>query len=77
MVPEIIDLCLVGVDEEYTNRGISAIISSELLKMLKSPKIKYAETNLNLETNYQIQNQWKRFKEIKHKRRISVTKKLA
>ena len=74
--PEIIDLCLVGVDEEYTNRGLSAIISAELLKMLKDPNIKYAETNLNLETNYQIQNQWKRFKEIKHKRRIAVVKKL-
>ena len=74
--PEIIDLCLVGVDPEYANRGISAIMSAELLKMLKQPGIKYAETNLNLETNYQIQNQWKRFKEIKHKRRISVVKKI-
>ena len=74
--PEIIDLALVGVDPEWANRGISAIISAELLKMLKDPKIKYAETNLNLETNYAIQNQWKRFTEVKHKRRRAYVKKL-
>ena len=74
--PEIIDLGLVGVDPEWANRGISAIISANLLKMLKDPKIKYAETNLNLEDNYAIQNQWKRFTEVKHKRRRSYVKKI-
>ena len=74
--PEIIDLGLVGVDPEWANRGISAIISAELLKMLKDPKIKYAETNLNLEDNAAIQNQWKRFTEVKHKRRRSYVKKI-
>ena len=74
--PEIIDLGLVGVDPEWANRGISAIISANLLKMLKDPKIKYAETNLNLENNYAIQNQWKRFTEVKHKRRRSYVKKI-
>ena len=44
--------------------------------MLKDPKIIYAETNLNLEDNYAIQNQWKRFTEVKHKRRRSYVKKI-
>ncbi|MCR4676424.1 MAG: hypothetical protein K5634_04245 [Sphaerochaetaceae bacterium] len=74
--PQILDLGLIGVDPEYLNRGISSIITSELLRMLKNPKIKYAETNLNLEDNAAIQNQWKRFKEVKHKRRRSYVKKI-
>ena len=74
--PDIIDLGLVGVDPEWANRGISAIVSAELLKMLKDPTIRYAETNLNLETNAAIQNQWKRFTEVKHKRRRSYVKKI-
>lgn len=75
--PEIIDLGLVGVDPEYENRGISVVITAELMKMLQADGIKYAETNLNLEENYAIQNQWKRFNEVKHKRRRSYVKRLA
>ena len=44
--------------------------------MLKDPTIRYAETNLNLETNAAIQNQWKRFTEVKHKRRRAYVKKI-
>lgn len=74
--PEIIDLGLVGVDPEWANRGVSVIISAGLERMLRAPGVKYAETNLNLEDNYMIQNQWKRFREIKHKRRRSYVKSL-
>lgn len=72
--PDVIDLGLVGVDPEYENRGISVVISAALMKMLQADGVKYAETNLNLETNYAIQNQWKRFNEVKHKRRRSYVK---
>ena len=65
--PDVIDLCLIGVDPEWLNRGVSVIISAGLLKMLADPRIKYAETNMNLEENYAIQNQWKRFDEQKIK----------
>ncbi len=74
--PEIIDLALVGVDPEYANRGISAAFSGPLMRMLAQDGVKYAETNLNLETNYAIQNQWKRFDAVQHKRRRSYVKKL-
>ena len=67
--PSVIDLALIGVEPEYANRGISIAISAELMKMLANDGIEYAETNLNLEDNHAIQNQWKRFKEVKHKRR--------
>ena len=74
--PRVIDLGLVGVAPEYANRGISTAISAALLRMLKEDGIEYAETNLNLETNYSIQNQWKRFKAVRHKRRRSYVKAL-
>ncbi len=74
--PEIIDLGLIGVDPDWAMRGVSVAISAELERMLRAPGIKYAETNLNLEDNAMIQNQWKRFREVKHKRRRSFVKKL-
>lgn len=74
--PEILDLCLVGVDPEYLNRGVSTVVSAGLMRMLREDGIRYAETNLNLEDNYAIQNLWKRFREVKHKRRRAYVKKL-
>ena len=65
--PSIIDLCLIGVDPEWLNRGVSVIVSANLMKMLQRPEVLYADTNLNLEDNYAIQNQWKRFDEEKVK----------
>lgn len=72
--PEIIDFGLIGVDPVYLNKGVSTIIISALIHALKDSRIKYAETNLNLEENYAIQNLWHRFKEVKHKRRRSYVK---
>ena len=74
--PKIIDLGLVAVAPEYANRGISCAISSELMKMLREDGVEYAETNLNLEDNAAIQNQWKRFKAVQHKRRRAYVKRL-
>ena len=74
--PKIIDLGLIGVDPAWAMRGVSVAVSAELERMLRAPGIEYAETNLNLEDNLMIQNQWKRFREVKHKRRRSYVKKL-
>ena len=72
--PNVIDLCLIGVDPEWLNRGVSIIVSAGLMNMLKD--VEYAETNMNLEDNYAIQNQWKRFDEQKIKRHRCYTKQL-
>ena len=74
--PKVIDLGLIAVDPEYLNRGISAVVSNEVMRMLREDGIEYAETNPNLEFNYAIQNQWKRFRQVKHKRRRAYVKKL-
>lgn len=74
--PEIIDLALIGVVEKYRGKAIATALINEVVGMLSDGNIKYAETNLNLETNTDIQNQWKSFTSVQHKRRRSFTKKL-
>jgi GNAT superfamily N-acetyltransferase len=76
--PQIIDLCLVGVDPEYLNRGISGALSLAIMKMLRdNPRLKWADTNLNLEDNYAILNQWHRFQREECKRYRAYVKKLS
>ena len=73
--PEIIDLGLIGVDPEYLNRGVSGALSVAIMHMLRDHRnVKWADTNLNLEDNYAIQNQWRRFQRIEHKRFRSYVK---
>ncbi len=74
--PEVVDLALIGVIPEYRSKAIATSIIGEMIKMLSKGGIKYAETNLNLETNTKIQNQWKAFKSVQHKRRRSYVKKI-
>jgi len=71
--PKVIDCALIGVDPEYLNKGISVMVSAALVKMLGEEGIEYAETNINLEDNWAIQNQWKRFdRQILRRRRAYV-----
>ena len=74
--PKILDLALVGVLPEYMNRGISSVFMSALQEMLLKGNVEYCETNLNMEDNYQIQNQWKHFRNVLHKRRRAFVQKL-
>ena len=74
--PEIIDLGLIAVRPDYINCGVTAIIAAGLIDILKQDGVKYAETNLNLEDNFAIQNLWKRFNAERHKRRRSYVKVL-
>lgn len=74
--PEIIDLGLVGVSAAYCNKGVSAAFMSRLMDFMRESGIKYAETNLNLETNMNIRTQWKHFNSVEHKRRRAFIKHL-
>ena len=74
--PTVLDLCLIGVDPAWFNRGVSVVVCKGLIDMLKRKKIQYADTNLNLEDNYAILNLWKRFDQQVVKRYRSYVKKL-
>ena len=72
--PEIIDLALIGVLPAY--RGVSLIMIDAIGRMMTEGTAKYCETNLNLEENYNILNQWKHFDNVLHKRRRCFIKKI-
>ena len=74
--PRVLDLCLVGVDPIWFNRGISVVVCMGLIDMLQRKNIEYADTNLNLEDNYPILNLWKRFDSQVVKRYRCFVKKL-
>ena len=75
--PSVLDLCLVGVDPAWLNRGVSVIVCKGLVDMMqRKKKIQYADTNLNLEDNYAILNLWKRFDSQVVKRYRCYVKKL-
>lgn len=74
--PRSIDLGLVGILPKYRRSGLSAYIMIVLRDMLEMDKVEYLETNLNLETNANIQTQWKYFDSIQHKRRRSYIKSI-
>lgn len=74
--PKIIDLALIGVIPEYRMKGVSSVILYRLMQMLQTEGVEYCETNLNLEENYSILNQWRAFDNVQHKRRRCFIKKL-
>ncbi len=74
--PKIIDMALIGVLPKYQSKGVNAVALQSLVEMLKKYGVEYCETNLNLETNVQVQSQWKYFDARQHKRRRSYIKKI-
>lgn len=74
--PRVIDLGLIGVVPKFQSKAIASAMIYQTLMMMKNNHIEYAETNLNLEDNNNIQNQWKAFDARLHKRRRSYKKVL-
>jgi HD superfamily phosphohydrolase YqeK len=74
--PTSVDFALVGIMPKYRKSGLTTFMATVLHDILKDEKVKYMETNLNLETNANIQALWKRFEHIQHKRRRAYKKDL-
>ena len=74
--PKWVDLGLIGVIPEYRGKAIATAILNRMMKFLCNGKITHAETNLTLETNANILNQWKAFKTVRHKKRRAFVKTL-
>lgn len=71
-----IDLYLTAVKPEYQDKGVNAIVISEINKLLIKNKITTVETNRELETNHKVQAQWKFYTTRQHKRRRCYKKNL-
>lgn len=71
--PEALDLLLVAVRPDYQNKGVNALLFTDLIPVYQKLGFKYAESNPELEMNEKVQNQWQYFHTEQHKRRRCFT----
>ncbi|MDL2222542.1 hypothetical protein LJB98_00405 [Bacteroidales bacterium OttesenSCG-928-M11] len=64
---EVVDLYLAGVLPEYQSKGVNALLFYDLIPVFNKIGYKYAESNIELESNQKVQSQWKYF-DTKHVR---------
>ena len=72
----ILDLLLVAVKPEYQNKGVNALLFSDLIPVYQQLGFEYAESNVELELNGKVQAQWDYFKTEQHKRRRAFIKEI-
>ncbi len=73
---DVVDLMLVAVKPEYQNKGVNALLFSDLIPVYIKNGYKYAESNLELEDNASVQLQWQYFDRRLHRRRRAYRKSL-
>jgi hypothetical protein len=74
--PKELEMALIGVRHEYKNTGINAIALSRIIKNIINSNVTVVESNPMLETNYNIQQQWKLFENEVVKKRQTYKKKI-
>lgn len=70
------DLYLVAVKKEYQGMGVNAILMDHINKVFIRHGIRKVESNPEMETNVNVQSQWKFFEQRQHKRRRCFIKHL-
>lgn len=73
---DVVDLLLVAVKPEYQNKGVNALLFTDLIPGYIANGYKYAESNLELEGNESVQKQWEYFERRQHRRRRAWRKDL-
>ena len=71
-----LDLLLVAVLPDWQNKGVNALFFHDLLPLYISGGYKWVETNIELEDNQKVQQQWVYFERRQHKRRWCFRKNL-
>lgn len=66
---DVVDLMLIAVKPEYQNKGVNALLFSDLIPRFIANGYKYAESNVELEGNESVQKQWEYFERRQHRRR--------
>lgn len=66
---DVVDLLLVAVRPEYRSKGVNALLFTHLIPNFIAGGYKYAESNLELEGNENVQKQWEYFERRQHRRR--------
>lgn len=63
------DLLLTAIHPDWQSQGVSAILITELTKVLMAHKVAYVETTGMLENNEKAINNWKIYDHVQHKRK--------
>ena len=74
--PQVIDMLLTGVLQDYQNAGIAVILISELQQEMVKAGVTTLETTGVFETNQNVIANWKNYEHIQHKRRRCFVKKI-
>jgi hypothetical protein len=74
---ERLDLMLAGVRKPYRGKGVDLMMTIDLFKSGLARGVKVAESNPELETNADVQGEWKIVPTRQHKRRRLYTKAVA
>lgn len=67
---------LIGIDPEYQNKGITALVFEQMHVLFRKNGITQVETNPELEENNAIQQLWKSYDNELHKRRRTYKRNL-
>ncbi|NOZ46871.1 MAG: hypothetical protein GXO79_08815 [Chlorobi bacterium] len=72
-----LDLLLIGVHPDYQKKGVNALLFNKITPNIFKNGFKYVETTQNLESNAEVQNQWRLYETRQHKRARSFIKTLS
>lgn len=67
--PKVVDLLLTGIHPDWQAQGVSALLITELQKVMMEHGVEYVETTGMIETNEKAINHWKNYDHIQHKRK--------
>ncbi len=70
------DMYLVAVSSTYQNKGVNAILMDRMNRVFSRLGVQVVESNPELETNADVQGQWKYYQRRQHKRRRVFKKNL-
>lgn len=73
---KIVDLLLIGVLPEYRMKGVNALIFADLIPRYQAYGFEWGETQVEMETNANVQSQWETLNPVMHKRRNCYKKVL-
>lgn len=73
---DVVDLLLVAIKPEYQGKGVNALLFANLIPAFIRNGYRFAESNVELEDNENVQKQWEYFDRRLHKRRRIWTKNI-
>ncbi len=74
---KVVDMMMIGVDPEYQNKGVNAVIFVDMITEINKLGAEYCESNPELELNNKVHSLWdENFGAKVHKRRRAFIKQL-